>query len=1179
MERIEQELLRSAGALVVEPPLIRRVVKAHRGASGLVPHPRCYMLARAELMALGLVNELGVRFDEVPDPVVLVARASRRVLLDSEPSSILTRYWRAVFHARVHLALDAKAKANELDAAALRERIDRIGQIEFDEIRAMLRHDDLVLPPHDDREVYVEFAAVYLELRYFAPGLLVSTFPGIARFEDLDAMFAEELEVARLLDEGRPPEVPRPALGPVSHTTVASSSTHASFALADAVTLRPASPSKVVSLLEKARRARAEGNDVGAVLAAAYAATVEEPELRRRAEASTREALSSLGARLNAALAPPPGSHPRRRSAPSWTALLAIVGDRAAVERATRFAVEARLLYALQLAALAHERPQSIVDVAGYVVSRGKRPVVRALPATRELRVAQRLREAAKLVRHVRVPAAERKLLARLLDAALADAEENVRDALRSKLHAILERVGLVASTDPERLAREKLVEELLDVTLDQGFLGFGALRDALSRNQLKLPDLADAREFWDGDPLLCADALLDDELDGVYRSSEVYLRAFQKVSSVPFGTELGRRVTLYVALPIGAAAIVLEALGHFGHLLHLDVEAVTPASLAVTSLAVFGLVHSAFFRRAAMQLVELVGLVLSFLLVTIPRMLFARPTVRRWFALPQVRFAIRRGLIPALAATLGWYLLPTRIEEPWLGAALGFALFLATSVALDSRVGVWLEDVLFDQLAPGFQVVSRQWLPGLVRSVGRFFEKAMDLVDRAMYRVDEALRFRQGQSQASLYAKGAAGFVWAGFAYVIRFYVTLLIEPFVNPLKHFPVVVVADKLMLAYMPRILDLATPVFAPLGVILGGFLAWMTMFLSPSIFGFLAWELKENFKLYRATRPGALLPAMIGHHGETMRGLLVVGMHSGTLPKLYERLRRAAQREDDAAVMRGTRLERARVTSLGSFREGLHEVEQAVRRFVERELVAVLSSAARWTHGELLVEEVELSSNRIRVRLRCPALGREVCELRFEEQSSMIVATMAEPGFVCELTEASADGARLFENALAGLYQRAEVDLVREQLEAELGAGVAYDIADGVLLVWPGEGYETEVAYRLERGGLTLRPEVTGTTGGQPLHVLDARSVFFRELSIQWDAWVSAWSAAAHPEATLPRLVRGTSLLRRAAPSDESRAVVASETAEISRTEGARADTAHADTAEDVSASERSDDRPR
>lgn len=1131
MDRLELDLLRSAGALVVDPPLLRRVVKAHRGASGLVPHPRCYALARRDLMGLGLVNELGVRFDEVPDPAILVARAPARVVADAEPRHVLFRYWRAVFHARVHLALDAKVADGTLDAAALRERVDRIGQIEFDEVRAMLRHDDLVLPPHDDREVYVEFAALYLELRHFAPGLLVSTFPGISRFDDLDALFAADLDVRALLDEGRPSEVPKLTPVPLSNSTIVSQSSHTGFGLADAVTLRPVSLPKAQDLLVRGERARQNGNDVGAALAFAYAATAEDGEMHRRADRASRDALANLGHRLEAALAPPPGADSSRRPPTSWAPLLVIVGDRAAVERATRFSVEARLLYRLQLAALAHERPQSIVDVAGFLVSRGRRRIVRSLPATRELRIAARLAEAAKLVRHVRVAPADRKLLARLIDAALAQAEDNVRDAIRPRLHATLERVGLVASSDPERLAREKLVEELLDVVLEQGFLSFGALRDALSRNQLKLPDLADASELWRGDPLLLADAILEEELDGVYRSSEIYLRGFQKVSSVPFGTELGRRITLYLALPVGAAAISLEALRHFAHLAHVEVDALNPVALVVTSLAVFGLIHSVAFRRAAMQFIEVLGLVLSFLFVRVPAFVFAQPSVRRWFALPQVRFAIRRGLLPAVVATVAWFLLPIRTRDPWLGAAVGLAIFLGTSVALDSRFGAALEDFLFDELAPGFQVVSREWLPGLVRSVGRFFEKAMDLVDRALYRVDEALRFRQGQSQASLYAKGAAGLVWSIVAYVLRIYVTLLIEPFVNPLKHFPVVVVADKLMLASMPRILDVTTSLFAPFGAILGGFLAWMTMFLSPSIFGFLAWELKENYKLYRATRAEALVPALIGHHGETMRGLLVVGMHSGTLPKLYERLRRAAQREDDAALMRGARLERAKTASLGQFREGLHDVEQAVRRFVERELVAVLSSAARWTRGELTIDGVELSSNRIRVRLRAPALSRECCELRFEEQSAMVVATMAEAGFVEELVRTSPDEARLFENALAGLYQRAEVALVREQIEAELGADVAYDIADGALIVWPGEGYRTELVYRLDRGGPTLRPEVSGDASPAPIRTLDARSLFFTDQALQWETWVSAWSAAAHPEASIPRLVRGASLLRR------------------------------------------------
>ena len=87
--------------------------------------------------------------------------------------------------------------------------------------------------------------------------------------------------------------------------------------------------------------------------------------------------------------------------------------------------------------------------------------------------------------------------------------------------------------------------------------------------------------------------------------------------------------------------------------------------------------------------------------------------------------------------------------------------------------------------------------------------------------------------------------------------------------------------------------------------------------------------------------------------------------------------------------------------------------------------------------------------------------EVTELTFEEQSGLVVAGIPSAGFLETLGRRSSVAVRLFENALAGLYQRAEVDLVREQLEAELGEGTHYDISDEGLLVWPGVDYETEL----------------------------------------------------------------------------------------------------------------------
>ena len=70
--------------------------------------------------------------------------------------------------------------------------------------------------------------------------------------------------------------------------------------------------------------------------------------------------------------------------------------------------------------------------------------------------------------------------------------------------------------------------------------------------------------------------------------------------------------------------------------------------------------------------------------------------------------------------------------------------------------------------------------------------------------------------------------------------------------------------------------------------------MLIWCIPGIFGFLVWELKENWRLYAANRPKGLQPMIIGSHGETMGRLLEPGFHSGTIPKLFAKLRRAERK---------------------------------------------------------------------------------------------------------------------------------------------------------------------------------------------------------------------------------------------------------------------------------------------
>ena len=74
----------------------------------------------------------------------------------------------------------------------------------------------------------------------------------------------------------------------------------------------------------------------------------------------------------------------------------------------------------------------------------------------------------------------------------------------------------------PEEVAFDKLTEEALDCIAERGYLTMGYLRDAISRNDLKLPDLTDPKDLIRGDHLLRSDDRLDVALDGVYQTRRI---------------------------------------------------------------------------------------------------------------------------------------------------------------------------------------------------------------------------------------------------------------------------------------------------------------------------------------------------------------------------------------------------------------------------------------------------------------------------------------------------------------------------------------------------------------------------------------------------------------------------------------------------------------------------------
>ncbi|HXG10164.1 MAG TPA: hypothetical protein VNK04_10275, partial [Gemmataceae bacterium] len=730
-----------------------------------------------------------------------------------------------------------------------------------------------------------------------------------------------------------------------------------------------------------------------------------------------------------------------------------------------------------------------------------------------------------------RLSEADRTQLAGLLTEAVHRAEHRLREQLRPLVAETLRQVGLAPQNVAEQVALHKLTEELLDQVAERGYLNMGQLRDAVSRNQLKLPDLAGPGEFLRGDRLLRANARLAEQLDGIYRRGEVYLRELQRLSSLAFGTPPGRFLTRYLALPFGGAAIISLGLYYLIEeiskgLQFLDASLPTihvkllmsPVTIGLLGVFLFLLLHVPRFRAAVGRGLKQVYRGARAVLVDLPAYLLELPLVQRVLRSRALRFSYHYLFKPlAFAVPVGLFLRTreTAVVPPAEG---GFMAFVAANLVLNSRVGRDLEEACIDGLVTTWQRVRADILPGLFRLVMDFFKWLLEGVDRLLYAVDEWLRFRAGDSRLSLMAKAVLGPFWGAVTYVVRIVVNLLIEPQVNPIKHFPVVTVSHKLLLPLIPA---LGSVLAAQMDKELAYTAATLIIGAIPGIFGFLVWELKENWRLYRANRPAALEPVVIGHHGETMARLLRPGFHSGTLPKLYARLRRAERR----ALRTGQR------KAPRKYRDALHELEGLVRHFVERDFLAILERSKTWGGRPIEVRGVALASNRVRVELGGPAPAAPGLVITIEEQSGWLLAGVAAPGWLGEL---SGERRQVLRAALAGLYKFAGVDLVREQIEACLGPGqVVYDVADEGLVVWAGPSGTVEAVYDLDAGP-RMEPRIMSGPTAAALPALPAEPLRFDRVLVLWETWVDVWEQDQAGKEPPESLLEGVCLLPRTPP---------------------------------------------
>ena len=1269
-------------AFLVEPRVIRRVIRERYGFAHLsasIPHAESQIVPADDVRHLVHPDELGLTsFSDLPADCLLICQPDEGELEHWPMQELLQQVWRRLFHAEIDREL-LRRLHTDIHRADVQERIANIGQVEFDEAHFVLRSELRLVDAESRIEAWREFVALYLEMKHFEPDLLTVWFPSVVERPQIPDVLARDINAPEILKRTQLYGATSPDLTPhVVRDEARLINTRRDWSLGIGIV---PSDRAYVSQLRRRERANERGNTVAAAVCAIRAAQrATSDDKRDAAQEKARADVRYLVERLRRAINFP------EQDTDAWHASL--------WELATNsvhgfWNSEKRLLFDLQKVCLDHERVTYKVDLVKWIVSRGRRPLRRPLNSLREVMMAKHLASSAARLVYVRLSGIERERLTALLQQAAGLAEQQMRERMRPVIQQTLRDVQLIPANIPEQVAFDKLTEDSLDCIVDRGYLTMGYLRDQISKNDLKLPDLTQLHELWRGDHLLRADDRLDVALDGVYRRGEFYLRLLQITSSLFFGTRAGRFATLFLLIPFGGAMVVVEGVKHIVHkfqskpkakstetqdsagsdavaeslapsgesaselmeeflteiplaknasssteidsgmesssaegaslsfgqgateslvvnpisdsvvissptavstasvdretnlpeatpangreletqstpsiavgdksLIAQSTEAETQASnddespartldkdqdnsstqevvtvppddareaidqivnsrietlssVLLVGFLLMALIHVKPFREWFFSQMFRVLRLLRTVLVDLPQTILHLPVVQKlWRNRTFVR--IRRvALTPMAISVVGVRLIPWLVN----GVALNWwwvtAITVLSSLALNSRLGRDAQELTAEWVGNAWYKLRARVVMAVIDWVIDFFRMLLNFLERFLYAVDEWLRFHSDESWLSIVAKAVLGVIWSFASFLIRIYVNLLIEPTFHPVKHFPVVTVAHKMILPGLIYLEESMVDVLSPyLGTALARSVTWFNIVFIPGIFGFAVWELKENWRLYLANRKESLTPVPVGSHGETVARLLRPGFHSGTLPKLFRLLRRLEHQSASFKRFSARRAARGR----------LEHVETAIRSFVERDLVRLLELCPVWSETGLRCGHIHAASNSFSVELECSKLGETPVVLLFQEQSTWVVASIHEMGW---LRFASADQLRSFQNAIEGFYRKGGIDLVREQLETNFIHNHPYDINAEGLAIWPNGMFSYELQVDLNRTG-PIRPVPASEASAAGINSVDREAVVFSDSQTHWIDWEALWTVPANSASirTLP-----------------------------------------------------------
>ena len=222
-----------------------------------------------------------------------------------------------------------------------------------------------------------------------------------------------------------------------------------------------------------------------------------------------------------------------------------------------------------------------------------------------------------------------------------------------------------------------------------------------------------------------------------------------------------------------------------------------------------------------------------------------------------------------------------------------------------------------------------------------------------------------------------------------------------------------------------------------------------------------------------------------------------------PELRKSERQTGPRGDEKAVFK--RL------------EALHHVEESIRRFVERDLIALLRESRTLRAAAVEAGTIQLATNRVRIelgsRLAESRSGRSSVWIEFDQRHDALIAGIDGPGWLPRLTD---EQSRVLGIALVGLFKMCAVDWVRALPETRPRAGEGVPEPAGVI-----EAPDDDLPRLRDRFHV---PAVRHDGEPALVSLLPLAGV-----SVTWKRWVEAWqreqAGARHPS----RFLKGYTIL--------------------------------------------------